>query len=138
MKLHLEVITPEKVILNEDVDEIVITTLTGEITILPNHENLLTKVAPGEMIIKNNGKEDYFAVTGGFLEVSENKINILAEYAVRASDIEIAKAEKAQEEAKRKMQEHETDKEFKIADAMLRKALLEHKVARKHKSTRIQ
>ncbi len=133
MKLHLEVITPEKVILDEEVDEITITTVTGEISILPNHENLLTKILPGEMIIKKNGKEDHFAITGGFLEVSENKISILADYAVHADNIEIAKAQEAQERAKKRMQEHENDKDFQIAEAELRKAILELKVARKNK-----
>ncbi len=133
MKLHLEVITPEKVILDEEVDEITISTTTGEISILPNHENLLTKIIPGEMTIKNNGKNDHFAVTGGFLEVSENKISILADYAVRAEDIEIGKAQEAQERAKKRMEEHEKDKDFKIAESELRRAILELKVARKNK-----
>ena len=133
MKLHLEVITPEKVILDEEVDEIVITTVTGEIAILPNHENLLTKIIPGEMTIKNNGKEDHFAVTGGFLEVTENKISILADYAVRAEDIEVGKAQEAQERAKKRMEEHQTDNELRVAEAELRKAILELKVARKNK-----
>ncbi len=133
MKLHLEVITPEKVILEEDVDEITLTTATGEISILPNHENLLTKLMPGEMTIKNNGKEEHFAVTGGFLEVSENRISLLAEYAVRASDIEVGKAEEAHERAKRKMAEHKNDNEFRIAESELRKAILELKVARRNK-----
>ena len=92
MKLALEVITPTKKILTEEVDEITINTANGEISILPNHIDLLTKLVPGEMIIKTGSKVQNFAVTGGFLEISKNKITILADYAVRAVDIEVAKA----------------------------------------------
>lgn len=133
MNLLLEVITPETVILKEEVDEIVVQTTTGEITILPNHEDLLTKLKEGEMLIKKHGKITYFALTGGFLEVSQNKVNILADYAIRAEDIEIAKAEEAKERAQKKLKEHQEEKEFIVADAELKKAILELKVARKIK-----
>lgn len=134
MSLLLEVITPEKVILKEEVDEIVVQTTTGEITILPNHEDLLTKLKEGEMLIKKHGKITYFALTGGFLEVSQNKVNILADYAIRAEDIEIAKAEEAKERAQKKLKEHQEEKEFIVADAELKKAILELKIARKIKT----
>lgn len=134
MSLLLEVITPEKVILKEEVDEIVVQTTTGEITILPNHEDLLTKLKEGEMLIKKHGKITYFALTGGFLEVSQNKVNILADYAIRAEDIEIAKAEEAKERAQKKLKEHQEEKEFIVADAELKKAILELRVARKIKT----
>ncbi len=133
MKLVLEIITPTKVILNEEVDEVTVPTVNGEISILPNHVDLLTKIKPGELIIHRSNKDELFAITGGFLEVSKNHINILADHAVRAADIEIAKAEQARERAQRAMKEKASEKDFAIADAELRKALLELKVARKHK-----
>ncbi|PIR80356.1 MAG: ATP synthase F1 subunit epsilon [Candidatus Levybacteria bacterium CG10_big_fil_rev_8_21_14_0_10_35_13] len=133
IKLALEVITPTKVVLSEEADVITVTTTKGEISILPGHVDLLTKLLPGEMVIKNGSKTDYFAITGGFLEVSKNKVNILADYAVRASDIEIAKAREAQERAEKTMKEKQENKEFIVAQAELRKALLELKVAAKHK-----
>jgi len=133
MKLVLEIITPTKVILNEEVDEVTVPTVNGEISILPNHVDLLTKIKPGELIIHRSNKDELFAITGGFLEVSKNHINILADHAVRAADIEIAKAEQARERAQRAMKEKASEKDFAVADAELRKALLELKVARKHK-----
>jgi F-type H+-transporting ATPase subunit epsilon len=134
MKLALEVITPTKKVLAEEVDEITINTANGEISILPNHIDLLTKLVPGEMIIKTGSKVQSFAVTGGFLEISKNKVTILADYAVRAADIEVAKAKEAQERAEKIMKNKEENKEFVLAQAELRKALLELKVATKHKS----
>jgi F-type H+-transporting ATPase subunit epsilon len=134
MKLFLEIITPTKVVLSEEVDEITIPTVNGEISILPNHIDLLTKIKPGEMIIHRNGKIELFAITGGFLEISNNKVSILADHAIRADDIEIAKAEQAKERAEKAMKEKGSERDFVIADAELRKSLLELKVARKHKS----
>ena len=71
MKLVLEIITPIKVVLSEEVDEVTIPTIEGEISILPNHVNLLTKIAPGEMVIRKASHTDLFAITGGFLEIIE-------------------------------------------------------------------
>jgi len=137
MKLALEVITPTKSLIKEDVDEITAVTTDGEITILPNHVNLLTKLAPGEMTIKNNNKSETYAVFGGFLEIADNKVSILADHAVRASDLEVAKVMEAKERAEKAMKDKSNNQDFKIADAELRKALMELKVVRKHKASKI-
>ena len=134
MKLVLEIITPTKVVLKEEVDEITLPTLDGEISILPNHTNLFTKVVPGEMTIKKNNKSDLFAITGGFLEITNNHVNILADHAIHAADIEIAKAQEAQERAKQAMKNKDDRRAYLTAEADLRKALLELKVAKKHKA----
>lgn len=135
MALYLKLITPTATILDEEVDEITLPTVNGEISILPNHVDLLTKLVEGEMIIKKGNKTQGFAVFGGFLEVSKNHASILADYAVRAEDIEIGKAKEAGERAQKAMKEKTSEQDFKIADAELRKALLELKVVIKHKRT---
>ncbi len=133
MKLFLEIITPTKVVLSEEVDELTIPTAEGEISVLPNHVNLLTKITPGEMIIRKGNKSDLFAVTGGFLEISNNKVSLLADYAIHADDIEIAKVEEAKERAQKAMKEKLTEDDFRVANAELAKSLLQLKVARKRK-----
>ncbi|MGA2911370.1 MAG: ATP synthase F1 subunit epsilon [Candidatus Levyibacteriota bacterium] len=133
MKLLLEIITPVEVVLSEEVDEITIPTVDGEISILPNHVNLLTKIAAGEMVIKKNAHSDLFAITGGFLEVLNNHVNVLADYAIHAEDIEIAKVEEAKERAQKAMKEKLTEEDFRVANAELAKSLLQLKVARKRK-----
>lgn len=133
MNLQLEIITPLKSILKEEVDEIILPTETGEITILPNHVPLVTKIKPGEMIIKKGQKASFFAITGGFLEIIDNKVTILADYAVRAEDIEVAKAKEAEERAKQTMKEKGDKREFATAEADLRRAIVELHVARRHK-----
>ena len=133
MKLVLEIITPIKVVLSEEVDEITIPTIDGELSILPNHVNLLTKIAPGEMVIRKGMHADLFAITGGFLEVLNSHVNVLADYAIHADDIEIAKVEEAKERAQKAMKEKTTEEDFRVANAELAKSLLQLKVAHKRK-----
>ena len=133
MNLLLEIITPEKVVYKDEVSEVVAPTVNGEIAILPNHVSLLTQINPGELIIKKGTTQQYLAITGGFLEIADNKISILADYAVKAQDIEVARATEAKKRAERVMSEKATDNELRIAQAEMIKAILELKVATRHK-----
>ncbi|MBI5122678.1 ATP synthase F1 subunit epsilon [Candidatus Roizmanbacteria bacterium] len=136
--MQLEIVTPEKIIYQGEVDEIIVNTADGELGILPHHVNLFTKVLPGEMTIKIGDKEQFLAITGGFLEVSSNKISILADYAVRAEEIEIEKALAAQkraEEILKKKEEGISEKDFAEAQGDLRRTLLEiHVAKRRHRN----
>ena len=132
MTFNFEIISPEKVVYKEEVDEVIAPTVSGQITILPNHVSLLTQVSPGEIIIKKNGKEQYMAVTGGFLEVANNNVSILADYAVRSEDIEVTKAIEAQKRAEKIIKESKekiSEKDFAIAQAQFLRSILELKVA---------
>lgn len=133
MNLYLSIITPEKSVYGDEVSEVVVPTINGEIAILPNHVNLQSLVNPGELIIKKGTSQQYLAITGGFLEVNNNKISILTPYAVRAQDIEIARAMEAKKRAEKIMSEKTTDNELRVAQGELIKAILELKVATKHK-----
>ncbi len=133
MNLLFEIITPEKVIYKDEVNEITAPTVTGEITILPNHVNLLTQITPGELIVKKGNNLQHLAVTGGFLEIQNNKVSVLAEYAIKAQDIEVARATEAKKRAEKVMSEKSTDNELRVAQAEMIKAILELKIATKHK-----
>jgi F-type H+-transporting ATPase subunit epsilon len=133
MNLLLEIITPEKVIYKDEADEVIAPTVDGEIAILPNHVNLLTQVSPGELIVKKGNNLQHLAITGGFLEVTNNKVSVLAEYAIKAQDIEVARAMEAKKRAEKIMSEKSTDNELKVAQGEMLKAILELKVATKHK-----
>ena len=133
MNLLLEIITPVKTVYKDEISEVVVPTVNGEITILPNHINLLTQVNPGELIIKKSGTAQYLAITGGFLEVADNKISILADYAVKAQDIQIAASTEAKKRAEKIMNEKATDNELRVAQGELIKAILELKIATKHR-----
>lgn len=139
--MQLELITPEKVVLSQEIDELILNTTKGQIAILPHHANLLTKIAPGEMIVKSHGKESYLAVTGGFLEISDGKISILADFAVKSEDIIVDQAVKAQERAKemlRKKEEGISERDYALATSELQKAIAQLHVANKRKRAKIQ
>lgn len=133
MNLLLEIITPEKVVYKDEVDEVVAPAINGEIAILPNHINLLTQINPGELIIKRGSSQQYLAITGGFLEVADNKVSVLADYAIKAQDIEVARAQEAKKRAEKLMEEKTSDNDLRIAQGEMIKAILELKVATKHK-----
>lgn len=131
MKLQITVVTPEKKLLEQEADEIIIPTTEGEIAVLPEHISLLSQIAPGTMQIKLNGKTEHLAVMGGFLEVGHNKVTILADYAVHAKDISAGKAQEAKERAERAMKDKTSGNEFKVAQDEFIKAILELKVAKR-------
>jgi F-type H+-transporting ATPase subunit epsilon len=133
MKLALDIITPTNTVLSEEVDELTIPTVDGELSILPNHVNLLTKIAPGEMVIRKGTKNDLFAITGGFLEIANNHVNVLADYAIHADAIEIAKVEAAKQRAEKAMKEKLTEEDFRVNNAELAKSILQLKVAHRRK-----
>lgn len=131
MKLKISVVTPEKTLIDEEADEITIPTTEGEITVLPEHVPLMAQIAPGELILRKAGKTDHLAVMGGFVEVDENSIIVLADFAVYAKDINAAKAEEAKNRAERAMKEKRTEEEFRVARDEFIKAILELKVAKR-------
>lgn len=133
MNLYLSIITPVKVVYEDEVNEVIAPTVDGEIAILPNHMNLLSQINPGELIVKKGSSYQSLAITGGFLEVNNNKISILANYAIKAQDIEVARAQEAKKRAEEIMSEKTTDDNFRIAQGELLKAILELRIATKHK-----
>ncbi len=136
MKLKLQILTSEKEIFNDDVDEVVVPTTAGVIGILPQHVPLVSQIAPGEIVIKNNNDSIMMAVFGGFVEINSNNVAILADYAARVEDIELAKAEQAKERAEKLMQEKLSEKDFILAEAELQKALMQLRIANKYRKSR--
>lgn len=133
MTFSFEIITPEKVVFQDEINEVTVPTTTGEITVLPNHIGLVTQIAPGELTIRKAGKDFFLAVTGGFLEVANNKASLLADYAIRSEEIEVAKAQEAQIRAEKVMQEKGTERDFALAEAQFRRAIVELKVSNRRK-----
>lgn len=92
-KLHLKFVTPVEVLFEQDVDEVVLPTVNGQITALANHMPLVSVLEPGELLVRTDGEESPVAVAGGVVEVSGNTLTILADNAEHASDIDVAAAE---------------------------------------------
>ena len=133
MKLSLTILTPQSQIFSGEADEVIAPTAGGEIGILPNHVSLFTQILPGELRVKNGGKTDFFAIMGGYLEVANNQVNVLGDYAVRAEDIEVAKAEQAKTRAEKAKSEKVSLEDYATIEADLRRSLLELKVAHRRR-----
>lgn len=136
--MNLEIITPEKVVYEGEVAEIYIKTADGPLGIFPHHINLFSKVVPGELKLKVGGHEQFMALTSGFLEVSNNKVTILADYAVPADEIQVEKAMEAKKRAEELLKKKETlitEREFAAAEAELAKAIVELQVANRRKKS---
>ena len=133
-KINLNIISQEKQILSEEVDQITAPASTGEVTILPFHIPLFTKLNDGVITIKAGTKIEEFAVLGGFMDVGPNsKVTILADAALRADDVNFAKAEEAKRIAEDAMLHKVSEVEYKIAENSLRRAILELKVANRRR-----
>lgn len=138
-KLHLEIVTPEKLIYSDDVDMVVVPGSEGDLGILPHHIALFTKIKPGEIKIKKGEIEDYLAATGGFLDVAgDGRVTILADYAVKSDEIEIEKVAEAKKKAEEAMKEKRSETDFALAESELRKSILELKIAERRKSPKNQ
>ncbi len=133
MTLHVQVVTPEKVLYEAEADEIIIPSVNGEITVLPQHVPVLTQLAPGELTIKVNNREEHLVVVGGFVEVTPSEVTVLADYAVHGNDINAVASQEAKERAEKAMKEATNDMDFATANAEFLKAIQELKVASKIK-----
>lgn len=127
----LEIVSPEGIIFQDEVSQVSIPTTKGQITVLPHHASLFTKLSEGEVEILKEGRPTTIVISGGFLEIKNNSVHILSDYAIRAESIEIAKAEERMRKAKEQMREKEGKKEFVLADKEFRKSILELKIAQK-------
>jgi F-type H+-transporting ATPase subunit epsilon len=136
-QLKLKIVTPERLVLEEMVDEVSLPTPQGEITVLPDHIPLITALSSGDIVAITSGEHVPFAVVGGFLEVKRNEgvteVAALADFAEHVSEIsdeEIAKAKARAEELKRKAENKEIV-DFEHFEAELERSLTRVKIADK-------
>lgn len=105
-KLSVEVVTAERSIATEvDVDMVIAPASEGEVGILPRHAPLLTMLRPGSLRIKKDGQETSMAVSGGFLQVTQDRVLVLADAAERADEIDEERAEAARKQAEQALVE---------------------------------
>lgn len=136
--LTVNVISQERQLLATAADSLTVDTSTGQITVLPHHLPLFSQLVQGELIIRNQGTEQSVAISKGFLDVQpDNTVNVIVDSAVHARDISVAQAEEAVRKAQETMSQASDKEELLMAEASLRQALLEIKIAQKTKRTHI-
>ncbi|MDO8524102.1 MAG: ATP synthase F1 subunit epsilon [bacterium] len=136
MKINFKIITPERVVLQQEVEQITVPTAMGEITILPGHIPLVAVLKAGEIILKSENKETSMAVSGGLIEVKKNETVILADTAEMASELNEEKVEEARKKAEQLLIEAKNRQEVDTAGLVggLDRELARLKVVRKHKT----
>lgn len=131
-KLKLELVTPYKKVLTEEVDEITAPGTLGEFGVLPGHAPFLSSLKPGEFSYKADGNVFHLAVNWGYFEVEDDKATVLVETAEKADEIDLDRAKSAlgrAEEALKKLAPE--DKQFCVYEAALERALIRVQVASK-------
>jgi F-type H+-transporting ATPase subunit epsilon len=129
-KIRLRVVTPSRLLFDEEVDEVTAPGALGEFGVLPNHIAFLSLLVPGEMSYKQGPVKRYLAVSGGYAEVLDNVMTILATSAEYADEIDVERARRAEEQAEKQMRQlNPDDQEFIAAAAALRWAKVQMQVA---------
>lgn len=126
MPIRCEIVTQEKLVFEGDVDAVNLPGSEGRMGVLPNHTPLLTTLGFGEVIIRNQGEEQFFAIGGGFVEIQPDKVTVLADSAERAEEIDLDRAQQARERAEELMKEGVPDDPDRYAQ--IRASLLKAQV----------
>lgn len=133
-ELNLKIVTPEEEVLNEEVDQVNVSTSQGELGILPHHANLMAKLIPGELKIKKGGKISYFAIGDGFLQIENNSLTIMTDLAENAQEIDEKAVETARKRAEEALAQKLSGEEYAETLASLEKSLAQLKVKRRRRS----
>lgn len=132
-QLHLKVVTPERLLVDEEVSQVNVSTEQGQIGILPNHANLMAKLEPGELVIKKGGKVDTLAIGDGFLQVTNNTLTVMTDLATYEKDIDERAVEEAKKRAEQALEQTLSDEEYAETLANLEKSLAQLRIKRRHR-----
>ena len=132
--LKLEIVTPEGVTYSENVEMVTLPGSEGEMGVYPNHVPLMTQVTAGEVAARRNGRDEFLAVGEGFVEITGERVAILTDMAVKAENIDEAKAEEARRRAEARLAEKLDDEEAALVSAALAHSLAQLKVKRRRHS----
>jgi F-type H+-transporting ATPase subunit epsilon len=129
MPLHLQIVTPERLAYEGDVDEVVVPGSEGELGILPHHAPLISLLGQGVLKLRRGTDEESFAIFGGFLQVRPDRVVVLAETADIAAEIDLERAERARREAEKVIEGGLESADLATARAALQRALIRIRVA---------
>ena len=128
-KIHLQIVSADRSLVDEQVDEVEVPGLDGYFGVLPGHTPLLTVLGAGELWYRMGNDKTYLAIAFGFAEVQPDQMTVLAEVAERAEDIDVTRAEAAKRRAEERMARPTIEMDFERARISLMKALIRIQVA---------
>jgi F-type H+-transporting ATPase subunit epsilon len=130
-KLNLEVITPERLVLSELVDEVVVPGLGGELGILPEHTQLISQLQTGVLVYRQGAERKQLHVSGGFVEVQPDRVSVLSDVAEKPEEIDLERAQRAKELAEKELKSQGDDIDYHSAEQKLQRALTRIQLAGK-------
>lgn len=130
--LKLEIVTPEAKTFSDNVDMVTLTGSEGEMGILPQHMPLMTQLVAGEIYVRKGDQNIFLAVGDGFVQITGDRVSILTDMAIRAENIDEAKAEEARQKAEARLSEKLSNEDAAIVHALLAHATTQLKVKRRH------
>jgi len=137
MPLSLEIVTAERMVLDDHgIDVVIAPGAVGELAILPQHAALITPLVAGELRVRKGPEENAYFVAGGFLQILNDKVTILADAAEHAEEIDIARAEDARRRAQETLTRRHEQPNVIAAEAALRRSLLRLRVAERRRRAR--
>src|SRR5215469_4205375 len=131
--IKLEIVTPQATVYSEEVDMVTLPGVEGQMGILPHHVRLMTRLVPGEMIVRKNGQVRFLAVGEGLIEVTSDRLSIVTDMAVAAENIDEARAEEARQRAAARLREKLSSQDLASVNAMLTRSLAQLSVKRRHR-----
>ena len=131
--LQLEIVTPEAKVFSENVEMVTLAGVEGEMGILPGHEPVMTQLAAGEINVRKDGKNIFLAVGDGFVQITGERVAVLTDMAIKADDIDEAKAAEAMQRAEARLAQKLSDEESATVHAALVHATTQLNVKRRHK-----
>ena len=132
-KFKVEIVTPEKLSFSEEVESLVVPAERGYLGVLAGHAPLLCTLRPGEIRVLKDGNEDFFATSGGFMEVTPRKTSLLVESAENVGDLDVPRAQESLKRARERLASTETSVDRQRAEAALERAQNRLRVASRYK-----
>ena len=130
--LLLEIVTPTETVFSGAVEMVTLPTATGQIGIYPQHVPLLTRMVPGEMIVRRGGRDEFIAVGQGLVEITGDHIAIVTDMAIAVENIDEARVEEARRQAEARLRDKISEEEVATVNASLARSLAQLRVKARH------
>ena len=134
MPLQLEIVSPERRAYTDEVDEVIVPGIDGQLGILPHHTRLITALGTGELRIKKGGTEQSLLISGGFVEVRPDKVVVMADLAEHSDEIDEARAVQARKRAEAELESAHDPVDLARVRASLQTALMRERIATRRRS----
>ena len=132
--LTLEIVTPAAVAYSAAVQMVTLPAASGQIGVYPHHVPLLTRIVPGEIIVRKDGQDEFLAIGEGLVEITGDRVSIVTDMAVKAADIDEAKAEEARQRAEARLRDKLADEDVATVNASLARSIAQLRVKRRRRA----